>query len=206
MHIQLEHLGKRFGNEWIFKGVNYSFTSPGSYALLGANGSGKSTLLQVIAGAIMPSNGKANFILNGQTIEEENVFRHIAFCSPAMELIDDFTLLEQLNFHFEFKQTKTNLSVSDMVELLQLKQHQNKALKSYSSGMRQRVKLACALFADMSVLMLDEPCTNLDEKGINWYKEMIQQHCSEQLVLVASNTTAEYDFCKHSIHVHDYKS
>lgn len=72
--------------------------------------------------------------------------------------------------------------------------------------MRQRVKLACALFADMPVLMLDEPCTNLDEKGIKWYKEMIQQHCSEQLVLVASNTPAEYDFCIHSIHVHDYKS
>ncbi len=206
MHIQLEQLGKRFGNEWIFKGVNYTFTSPGSYALLGANGSGKSTLLQVIAGAIMPSRGKANFILNGQTIEEENVFRHIAFCSPAMELIDDFTLLEQLNFHFAFKRTKKNISVAEMVELLQLKQHENKALKSYSSGMRQRVKLACALFADMPVLMLDEPCTNLDEKGINWYKEMIQQYCSEQLVLVASNTVAEYDFCKHSIHVHDYKS
>lgn len=205
MQIQLEDIGKRFGNEWIFKNVNYTFHTPGSYALLGSNGSGKSTLLQVIAGAIMSNKGKTTFTLNGKEIADEDVFRHIAFCSPAMELPDDFTLTEQLDFHFGFKAIKNNFTTTQLIELLQLEAHRNKPLKSFSSGMRQRVKLACALFAQTSVLLLDEPCTNLDEMGITWYRNMVEQYASRQLIIVASNSLHEYDFCKEHIHVQNYK-
>lgn len=206
MQIQLEEIGKRFGSEWIFKNIHYTFTAPGTYALLGSNGSGKSTLLQVIAGAIMSSKGIITYTLPGKTLADEEVFRHMAFCSPAMELPDDFTLEEQLQFHFGFKAVKNNLSIHALIDLLDLQVHRHKPLKSFSSGMRQRVKLACALFADTPVLLLDEPCTNLDEKGIRWYRDMVNQYCTHQLVMVASNTIAEYDFCEHHIHVQQYKT
>jgi ABC-type multidrug transport system ATPase subunit len=206
MQIQLEEIGKRFGNEWIFRNVHYTFTTPGTYALLGSNGSGKSTLLQVIAGALMSSKGRITYTTDGNAVADDEIFRHLAFCSPAMELPDDFTLEEQLQFHFGFKAVKNGLSIHALIDLLDLQAHRNKPLKSFSSGMRQRVKLACALFADTPVLLLDEPCTNLDDKGINWYRSMVSDYCAQQLVIVASNTAAEYDFCTHHINVHRFKA
>ncbi|HRO44109.1 MAG TPA: ATP-binding cassette domain-containing protein, partial [Flavipsychrobacter sp.] len=103
MKISLEHISKKFQRHWIFKDINYNFTAPGAYALLGANGSGKSTLMRVIAGMQNPSRGKVHFEVNGKQLEVSELFPYISYCAPGMEIVEELTLREFLEFHFTFK-------------------------------------------------------------------------------------------------------
>ena len=71
--------------------------------------------------------------------------------------------------------------------------------------MKQRVKLAQAIFSDTPVLLLDEPCTNLDQQGVDQYTSWIDQYTKDRLVIVASNDVREYYFCKDNIALENYK-
>lgn len=213
MKISLEHISKKFQRHWIFKDINYSFAAPGTYALLGANGSGKSTLMRLIAGMQSPSKGKIHFEINDKEIEANRIFPCISYCAPGMELVEELTLREFLEFHFTFKKSlpfsKTNLekrlSVADIITIIGLEVSADKPIADYSSGMKQRVKLAQAIFSDTPTLLLDEPCTNLDNEGVLQYREWIEQYAQNRLVIVASNDVREYFFCKEQIDMMQYK-
>lgn len=205
MKISLEHTSKRFLRHWIFKDINYTFSAPGAYALLGANGSGKSTLLRIIAGMQNPSLGKVFHYDNDKLIEHSNLFPYISFCAPGMEIVEEFTLREFLAFHFSFKKMLPGLSIASIIELCGLQAAADRVIGEFSSGMKQRVKLAQAIFADTPLLLLDEPCTNLDLAGVAQYTDWMEQYAKNRLVIVASNDVREYFFCKEQIVVEDYK-
>lgn len=205
MKITLEHTSKRFQRYWIFKDINYSFTAPGAYALLGPNGSGKSTLLRIISGMQPPSLGKVHFYKNDTAIPTNEVFSKISFSAPGMEIVEELTLREFFDFHFSFKRPLPGLTTDKIIELCGLKNAENKPIGDYSSGMKQRVKLAQAIFADTPALLLDEPCTNLDQQGVEQYREWIEQYRNNRLIIVASNDPREYFFCKEHIVIEDYK-
>lgn len=206
MNISLEHISKRFQKYWIFKDVNYTFATPGAYALLGPNGCGKSTLLRIIAGMQAPSKGKVYFKnAGGNTLQQNDVFAHTCFCAPGMELVEELTLCEFLNFHFSFKKPLNGLTIDSIIELTGLTDAANKQIGDYSSGMKQRVKLAQAIFSDTPVLLLDEPCTNLDQAGVDQYTTWMDTYAKDRLVIVASNDEREYFFCKEKIEIEKYK-
>lgn len=205
MQIQLDQVGKRFQRHWIFRGVDVVFTEGNTYALLGNNGSGKSTLMRVIAGMQNPSVGKVSFSKNANLLETNQAFQHMSFCAPGMEIIEEFTLREFLQFHFSFKKPLNNLSVKDIITITGLDKAADKPIGDFSSGMKQRVKLAQAIFADTEVLLLDEPCTNLDQNGVDQYRNWIETYSNNRTIIVASNDVREYYFCKEQIPVEDYK-
>lgn len=206
MKISLEHISKKFQRYWIFKDINHHFASPGAYALLGDNGSGKSTLLRIISGMQTPSYGKVLYTNDlDQLIPVNKIATDISFCAPAQELVEEFTFRELLDFHFTFKKSVSNLSKEDIVALTGLKDAANKPIFDYSSGMKQRVKLALAIFSDTPVLLLDEPCTNLDQAGVEQYRNWVDEYGTGRLVIVASNDPREYYFCRNTINVLDYK-
>ncbi len=206
MQISLENIGKRFQRYWIFKDVNHTFNQPGAYALLGPNGSGKSTLLRVIAGMQSPSNGKVHVKdANGQPVEVNNIFSYATFCAPGMELVEELTLREFLNFHFSFKKPLNGLTTESIIDIIGLKNAADKQVGDYSSGMKQRVKLAQAIFADTPILLLDEPCTNLDQAGVEQYRGWMEQYAKNRLVIVASNDEREYFFCNEVIEIEKFK-
>ena len=205
MKITLEKLSRRFNREWIFKDIDYTFEQEKSYAILGINGSGKSTLLQVLSGALTPSSGNLSYNFNNQNVEAEDIFNHLIIAAPYLDLIEEFTLLEVLDFHFQFKKRKQNLDNTAMIKLLNMEASQSKQLKYFSSGMKQRVKLVLAFCSDVPVLMLDEPTSNLDEQGINWYLQLIKEFTQNQLLIICSNQEHEYNFCQHQLHIKDYK-
>ena len=206
MQIILEQIGRRFNREWIFKKIDYSFKSGESYAILGINGSGKSTLLQVISGSLTPSTGTLAYSLNHKEIAVEQVFQQLSIAAPYLELIEEFTLTEVLDFHFNFKSRLNNLTNKDLIELLNMESSKNKQLKYFSSGMKQRVKLVLAICADTPLLLLDEPTSNLDDQGIKWYKDLVAKFTSNKLVIVCSNQAHEYEFCTHQLSITDYKN
>ncbi len=208
MQISLSNIGKRYNYEWIFRKVNYEFTNSDSYVILGGNGSGKSTLLQVIAGNLISSEGEIKYKINEEKPEvpAENIFRHLSFASPYLELFEEFTLKESIEFQAKFKPFFSGLNSDTIIGLTQLEKAKDKQLKYYSSGMRQRVRLALAILADTPLLLLDEPTSNLDKKAIDWYQNLITNYTQNRLVIVCSNQLEhEYFFCKKQLSIEDYK-
>jgi len=203
--VRLLDVGKRFNREWIFRHCSYEFTSGKSYAITGPNGSGKSTLLQVIAGATLHNEGSITFNNRQQITDTEKHYTCISIAAPYLELIEEMTAKEMLEFHSKFKPLMQSLSVEDMLQTVGLEKAINKQIRYYSSGMKQRLKLAQAFFSNSPVLLLDEPTTNLDADGIALYHTLIGNYTKDKLVIVSSNVKQEYDFCEEVIEIGNYK-
>ncbi|GAB3949452.1 ABC transporter ATP-binding protein [Spirosoma harenae] len=205
MKITAEQLGKKYRKEWIFRRVDLTLTAGTSFTFVGPNGSGKSTLLQLLAGSLPITEGKLTYSLDGTTIEPDNWFRQVSIAAPYLELVEELTLDELLQFHLTFKPFKEGMTASMMADRLLLSHARHKEIKYYSSGMKQRVKLGLAFFSDSPVVILDEPTSNLDRQGTNWYHEQIRQLRPDQLLLIGSNQPDEYDFCPNVIDITQWK-
>lgn len=203
MEINLTDTGKRYNREWIFRHVDYRFTAGNSYAIIGPNGSGKSTLLQVIAGAVMHTEGKIDYSINHTSLAAMAAYKHIAISAPYLELIEEMTATELLKFHATFKQLSS--PITEILENVNLGKAAHKQIRYFSSGMKQRLKLAQAFFSDTPVLLLDEPTSNLDEEGIEIYQQLIQHRKTNRMIIISSNDKYEYSFCGHIISIASYK-
>ncbi|GAB2701818.1 ABC transporter ATP-binding protein [Mucilaginibacter koreensis] len=203
--ISLQNTGRRYNREWIFRGVDYQFQSGESYAILGPNGSGKSTLLQVLNGSLSPSEGAIAYTLNQAPLPVEAVYQHLSIAAPYLEVLEEFTLTEMIDFHFQFKTIRPEITKKQIIELLGLHSSRHKAVRYFSSGMKQRLKLALAFCADTPLLVLDEPTSNLDNQGVDWYHQLVTQFSAGRLTLVGSNQEHEYSFCRHQLHITQYK-
>nr|MCS3814452.1 ABC-type multidrug transport system ATPase subunit [Mucilaginibacter sp. X4EP1] len=206
MTITLENIGRRFNREWIFRGVDRTFVSGKLYAILGPNGSGKSTLLQVLNGSLAPSVGKISYSFNEKSVEAEDVYQHLSLAAPYLELIEEFTLAEMIDFHFKFKPYKAGIDKETIIDLLAMPGSKNKMIRYFSSGMKQRLKLALAFCADTPMLMLDEPTSNLDLQGVDWYLSLVQKFAQNRLTIICSNQEHEYNFSDEQLSIVDYKS
>jgi ABC-type multidrug transport system ATPase subunit len=201
--IEASTLSKKFFRRFIFRELNYSFSSGNYYAVTGSNGSGKSTLLQILCGAMMPNSGKVDFYMDDKIIDPEKHYIHCAIASPFMELIEEFTVIEQLHFHARLKKTLYDNGEA-IAEAFSLKRELNKPVKHLSSGNKQRLKLALAFCTDAPVLLLDEPTQNLDQAGMELYHRAIKDYTAGRLVIISSNDKREYDFCNEVIHIETY--
>lgn len=205
MKISCTGLGKRYNRDWIFRNFNHEFIGSGKYALTGPNGSGKSTLLQIVAGALVSSEGKLEYSLGEKVQEPDKIFNLVSFSAPYLDVIEEMTITEMLSFHQKFKPFLPGIAIKDIVSIIGLQTAVNKQIRYYSSGMKQRVKLAQAVFSDVPVLLLDEPCTNLDAAGFDLYNDLIKSYCMNRLVIVSSNDVHEYHFCDNRVNVMEYK-
>jgi ABC-type multidrug transport system ATPase subunit len=205
MKINLTNLGKRFNRDWIFRNLNFQFDSNKHYAITGPNGSGKSTLLQIISGSSIFNEGSVNYQEQNNPIAPECIFQKISFCAPYLELVEEMTLNEFFSFHHKMKGWLPSIDTKQIVYLLRLEKSSYKQIRYFSSGMKQRVKLAQAIFSNVPTVLLDEPLTNLDDDGILLYHSLIKNYCSNRLVIVSSNDKKEYSFCDEIINIMDYK-
>lgn len=200
MKITLDGIGKRFNNrEWIIRDFNYIFEPNQSYAITGSNGSGKSTLAKMIAGILPPTIGQPQYENGGKPLDVENVYQHLTYAAPYLDLVEEFTLYEMLRFHFKFKKIATGYQINDLIERMYLEKSRNKHVGDFSSGMKQRLKLGLALFSQASVTILDEPTSNMDERGMEWYAVQIKEVMNRRILIVASNQASEYAFADNII-------
>jgi ABC-type multidrug transport system ATPase subunit len=205
MEIQLKNVAKKFNKEWIFKNVSLDISHADVTAITGPNGSGKSTLLQVIAGSLLHTEGVLRYLHDGVEIKSDEIYRYLSLVAPAMSLPEDFTLKEFLSFHFKFKKLKKGYHLDELPAILKLENALEKYIKNFSTGMKQRVKLGVAFYADTPMILLDEPATNLDKSGFDWYLEEIHKVMQEKMIFVCSNRQDEYSFCSNFIDILAYK-
>jgi ABC-type multidrug transport system ATPase subunit len=206
MQLSLQNIGKKYNQDWIFRKISMEFKHGEAYAILGSNGSGKSTLMQVISGKIIPSAGDIQYVHHGKVIPVEDIFRYLTFSTPYQELIEEYTVPEMLSFHCQLKPLFHDIDGKEFLEVLAFPRIKNKQIRYFSSGMKQRVKLALAILSDVPMLLLDEPCANLDQQGMRWYNDLIVNYRHDRLIFVCSNHQAEETaFCSEQLSVNDYK-
>ncbi|MGB6047366.1 MAG: ATP-binding cassette domain-containing protein [Flavobacteriales bacterium] len=206
LRIALTNVAKQFSREQVFTGVDHVFEAGSRTAVLGPNGSGKSTLLQVVGGAYVPTKGTVEHARAGRKIDQEDVYRLVSIAAPYLDLYDDLSLEEALAMHARFKPFRAGINVPDVAVAAYLEPHMAKPVSHFSSGMKQRLKLALAILSDTPLLLLDEPATNLDAEGITWFRTLLMAHLDQRTLLVASNRQAEETFaCTVSVEIGRWK-
>lgn len=205
MDIKLDDVGKRFNEEWIFRHLTFELLHDKRYAITGPNGSGKSTLLQTIAGYIHHNEGTIQYTSGGHPIAAEHAYKYCALSAPYLDVIEEMTLKEFLSFHHKMKGFTPGYTINEIAESVSLGRDLNKQIRHFSSGMKQRVKLAQAFYAAAEVLLLDEPLSNLDEAGVATYYSLINKTTEKKLVIISSNDEKEYSFCDEILRVTEFK-
>jgi ABC-type multidrug transport system ATPase subunit len=205
MEINLTNLGKRFNRDWIFRNLDFQFENGKHYAITGPNGSGKSTLLQLISGSAVYNEGKIDYLLHGKHFSADRVFQKISFAAPYLDTIEELTLTEFFLFHAKMKGWLSTVTTKEIIHLSSLENAAHKQIRYFSSGMKQRVKLAQAIFSNVPIVLLDEPLTNLDAEGVSLYHRLIEQFCKNRLLIISSNEPKEYSFCDTIIDIKAYK-
>lgn len=203
MDIILNTLGKRFQYNWIFRNLSINIPENQSLAITGNNGSGKSTLLKCISGILPYNEGNITYKLNNSAISTPDVYKNITTAAPYLELIEELSLDELFNFHIKFK--STTVSLEEFKELTLLHNTKNKLIRDFSSGMKQRIKLGLAIYSNSSCILLDEPTSNLDSQGIDWYIQALNGILNTKSIIISSNMSYEYDFCEKEINLFDFK-
>jgi ABC-type multidrug transport system ATPase subunit len=204
--ITLDKVGKKYAGQWVFRAISDNFSASEKIAVTGFNGSGKSTLLQLLSAFQTPTEGSITFESGGSRISPDQWYKYISCGAPYLDLPEDLTLRENVSFFSSFKPIQQSLSPEQFADIAELSHALDKPLKHFSSGMKQRVRLSLAILADVPALLLDEPLSNLDRKGILWYSDMIHRYAESKLVIVCSNNQEEeISFCSRALDINLFK-
>lgn len=195
--IELRGIGKKFTGKWILRDLNLKVMEGHRLVVTGKNGRGKSTLLKMLSGHLSPSTGHIQWISNGRPLERDLLYRELSMSAPYMDPIEEFTLAELLKFHNAFKPFISGLTLNEVVSLSELSHSLHKPVKYFSSGMKQRVKLTLALLSDSRLIILDEPCANLDAEARTWYAKLVEDFGANRTIVVASNHNP-WEYPKHA--------
>lgn len=202
--LTLSNLSKTFNRELLFQQLNAELAPDSATAITGRNGSGKSTLLKIIAGLQLPSEGSAVLRVNNEAVAVEQHYQYLSFAAPYIELIEEYTLKEMLTFYFQLKPLSPGLTLEQLPELLLLPKARNKEIRSFSSGMKQRLKVGLAFYTETPLMMLDEPTSHLDEEGKKWFRSNLLSLLGKRTIIIASNEEEEIESCTQRIHITDY--
>ncbi len=207
LSIHTKDLTKKYSGKTIFKGISFELTAGDSAVIVGRNGSGKSTLMKIIAGIISPSSGSMKFKNTGNEIEMNEVKKKLGFVSPYLNLYDELSAIENLRL---FSGLKSDREAKDdelvkLLELTGLADRRNDEVKTYSSGMKQKLKIAFALLNDPELLMLDEPRSNLDRSGIETMERIAERQKDKGILIIATNDEDDLKLCSKRINIEEHK-
>lgn len=191
MNIKFENVSKKFGAKKVIKNFSKSFKRK-KYAIVGDNGSGKSTLLQLISNLMTPSDGKIIYSIDDIKIDKELFIKKIIFSAPYQKLVEELTVKEFLIFHYKFRDyIKNPLTILSEFGLENFK---NTQIKNLSSGSEQKLKLLISFNTKADFILLDEPTTNLDRKGITIYTKTIKKYSKDKGIIIATNREKDIVF------------
>jgi heme exporter protein A len=204
--LQLSAVAKHYRRRPVFSEVSVRISRSETLAVTGPNGSGKSTLMKIIAGVLTPSNGTVTLTVDGAVVAPERHFAHLGFVAPYLQMYDEFSAWENLRTVCRIRGLDAaDESLLGLLRTVRLADRRNDPVRTYSSGMKQRLKYAFALVHRPALLLLDEPGANLDEDGAAMVSEIIAAHRREGIVVVATNDRAEAAACDRTLDIRDYQ-
>jgi heme exporter protein A len=195
LSLKINNLTRRFGHRSVLRDIDFKCGSGTSLCITGPNGSGKSTLLKIIAGLLAPSSGSITLSIDGKETTAEAKRRSIRLVSPEMNLYDELTGSENLLFLTSVSGVPASRAKIDgMLDSVGLSDRGGDFFGEYSSGMKQRLKLASALMSDPLLLLLDEPSSNLDDDGKELVYHVMEEQKSRGILVYATNERDEQRF------------
>lgn len=203
--IVARSVGKRFGRRYVFRGVDVRAEPGDVIAITGHNGSGKSTLLRILSGLLTPTEGEVFGMLEGHKIRSENMTRAVGFVAPYVNSYDSFTARENLEFVCRVRRIDSANNVDEVLSRVGLARFADQTVGTYSSGMKQRLRIGLALLHDPAILMFDEPGTNLDAAGRALVASVVeQQKALRRIVVLATNSEQEAALCDREISMTEF--
>jgi heme exporter protein A len=200
--IEVENLGKRFGERVVFSKINFTLKSGNSLAVVGPNGSGKSTLLKIMLSLLVPTKGKVTYFQDEKKLDDSKIRSLVSFVSPYLNLYDHLTAEENLKFFSTVAGGNiSGKNINNLLESVGLEGRGMDFVYEYSSGMKQRLKYAVALLKNPKYLFLDEPTSNLDEDGKKIVVDLLEQYRTESIIVIATNEKEEYSFAEQQCRV-----
>ena len=197
-----EQLTQIFNRRTIFEGISFEVNSGESLVLIGPNGSGKTTLIRIICHLLRPTRGAVRFFRNGEEIPVEQMHANLGLVGPYLQLYNNLTALENYRFFARIRGLPVDLSrFRELMRRMGLAGRELDELRTYSSGMLQRMKYVCALLHDPEILILDEPSSNLDETGTKIVHEIIEEQKRDKILILATNEPGEFRFGDRQIHI-----
>jgi heme exporter protein A len=194
--VEFKGVGKRFGNRSALAAVSGTLRQGQVLVVAGPNGSGKSTLLNILAGLLRPSRGEVVYRDGDGPLPRARWFERLGMAAPDMSVYEELSAVENLRFFARLRGLhREEAALRALLEELGLPpREQTRAVGTYSSGMKQRVKLAQAVLHEPPVLLLDEPSSNLDESGHEVVAALVARFRERAAVAVATNDPREMAF------------
>jgi len=191
--VEFERVGKRFGSRTVLAAVSGALRPGRVLVVAGPNGAGKSTLLNLLAGVLRPSRGQVAHLRDGEALPRSRWFEHLGVAAPDMAVYEELTALENLRLFARLRGLRlSDAGLSELLGGLGLHPREHaRAVGTYSSGMKQRVKLAQAVLHEPAVLLLDEPSSNLDGAGHDAVASLVGRFRTRSAVAVATNDPRE---------------
>lgn len=206
MEIQFRQAGRKFPGQTVFQNVDLNIESGSRWSILGGNGSGKSTFLKTAFGALSLSEGEVQHFNNGQALDLQSAALRIAYAAPYLELIEELPVKEFLQRYAAFRPFRADASTSYILERTLLSEAAQRKIRFLSSGMKQRLRLGLALLSDADLIILDEPSSNLDRDGVQWYQTFLEEEIGSRTLLIGTNYNNEEAFlCDRQLRVSDYR-
>lgn len=200
------NIRKSFGRLLVFESVNFELGVGSSLAIAGRNGSGKSTLVKIIAGLLSPSSGEVIYQIDGKKIDKIDWFKYVGFVAPYLQIYDEFTGYENLEILARIRGLKNyKEKIEDVLKRVNLYSRRYDLVRGYSSGMKQRLKYACALLHEPILLILDEPTSNLDIEGVEMVWAIAEEQKKKGILIVATNEPEELQMCDDVINLDELK-
>ncbi len=203
VRIAGEALSHRYGARRALQTLAFDVASPGVVAVTGPNGSGKSTLLRIVIGLLRPTEGTTRFEHGGRAIEPPRRRLHAGLATPELSFYEEFSAAENLRFAAETHGlTDAPASVRTALDAVGLTPRADDRVAAFSSGMKQRLRLAFAILHRPAVLMLDEPGSHLDDAGRAVVERLVSGYSAHGLVLIATNDPQEMALAERRIELH----
>lgn len=195
VRLELQDLSKRYGRRWVFRKISAAVGSGQVMVVVGPNGSGKSTLLRIIAGLTRPTRGQVTLRADERHLSPQERRRQTGLVAVDVALYGELTALENLTFLARVRSlTPSSSRFEALLDQVGLTGRGPDLVRTYSSGMRQRLKYAAVLLHQPAMLLLDEPGSNLDEAGMTIVQELITQQRRQGLVVLATNDPREVGY------------
>jgi ABC-type multidrug transport system ATPase subunit len=193
-------ISHRYGARLALHPVSFEIASPGVVAITGENGSGKSTLLRILIGLMRPTAGTSVLDMGGAFVAPRSRRLVTGLSTPELSFYEEFSAAENLLFAAETRGVPDpHGAVRDALSAVELTPRAGDRVGAFSSGMKQRLRLAFAVLHRPALLLLDEPGSHLDEAGRDVVARLVHSHARQGLVLIATNDPEEMTLAQRRI-------
>jgi len=197
IRIVFSDVAKRFDERVIFRSISGE-VSPGEVlTITGPNGSGKSTLVAILCGLLRPTRGTISYLReDGEQIDRPDWRFELGVVAPSMAVYEELDAMENLRFFARVRgMGHANDRCRACLERVGLDPDRRTVARGFSTGMLQRLKIAQAMLHEPSVLLLDEPGSNLDPSGRDWLERWVRETVeSDRTLVLATNDEREMEW------------